>query len=315
MSYIFGPVPSRRLGRSLGIDVIAPKTCSFDCIYCESGPTTRLSVKREDFADPSEVIRELDSFFHIHPNGADVLTFSSAGEPTLYSGIGELIAEIKKTFPHLPLTVLTNGSLLWEPEVRRCLLKADRVVPSLDAVTTGVFRRINRPHPSLEPRQIIEGLRAFRSEYNGRLHIEIVLVSGVNDTPAELSELARVIEPIKPDKIELNTVVRPPACAGTRGLSRDRMAWAASFFSSTDTETVGVFRPEARSRGKEELGDRIIETVTRRPCMVSELAASLGAAENVVELEAARLHSLGRLAIHRFDGKVFLCRPKDNAGC
>ncbi|MGC9966286.1 MAG: radical SAM protein [Syntrophobacteraceae bacterium] len=310
MSYIFGPVPSRRLGRSLGIDVIPPKTCSFDCIYCESGPTTRLSVKRENFADPSKILAELDAFLRLHPNATDVLTFSSAGEPTLYSGIGELIAAIKKAYPRLPLIVLTNGSLLWEPEVRRCLLKADRVVPSLDAVTAGVFHEINRPHPSLEPGQIIEGIRAFRADYKGQLHIEIVLVSGVNDSPEELSALARIIEPIGPDKVELNTVVRPPACTGTLGLTKADMARAASFFSSIDTETVGAFRARAQGCGEEELGARIVETVGRRPCTMAELAASLGVPEKMVELESARLQSQGKLTVQRFDGKLFLRRAK-----
>jgi wyosine [tRNA(Phe)-imidazoG37] synthetase (radical SAM superfamily) len=308
MSYIFGPVPSRRLGRSLGIDVIPPKTCTFDCIYCESGPTTRLSVKRENFADTSEVLAELDAFFHLHPDAVDVLTFSSAGEPTLYSAIGELIAAVKKTYPRFPLIVLTNGSLLWDPEVRRSLLQADRVVPSLDAVSAGVFREINRPHPSLELGRIIEGIRAFRAEYSGRLHIEIVLVSGVNDTLEELSALARIIEPIKPDKVELNTVVRPPACMGTLGLAKADMKQAASFFSSMDTETVGVFTAVAQGCSDQELAARIAETVGRRPCTIAELAASLGVPEPIVELESARLQSRGKLTSNRFNGKVFLCR-------
>ncbi len=161
MSSIFGPVPSRRLGRSLGIDVIPPKTCSFDCIYCESGPTTRLSVTGENFVDPSEILAELSAFFRLHPEATDVLTLSGAGEPTLYAGLGELIAAVKKTYPRFPLIVLTNGSLLWAPEVRRRLLKADRVVPSLDAVTPAVFRNINRPHPSLELRADHRGNAGF----------------------------------------------------------------------------------------------------------------------------------------------------------
>jgi wyosine [tRNA(Phe)-imidazoG37] synthetase (radical SAM superfamily) len=307
MSHIFGPVPSRRLGRSLGIDVVPPKTCSFDCIYCESGPTTRLSLRRENFADSSEILAELDEFFRLHPDAADALTFSSAGEPTLFSGIGELIARVKKAYPRLPLIVLTNGSLLWEPEVRRNLLKADRVVPSLDAASTGVFTKINRPHPSLDLARIIEGIGAFRSEYKGRLHIEIVLVSGVNDSDEELSALARTIEPLKPDKVELNTVVRPPAHHGTVGLTKSQMARAASFFGSVETETVGVFRARTAGSDEESLGARIVETVGRRPCTMSELAASLGVPEKTVELESARLQSQGELAVRLFDGKLFLC--------
>jgi wyosine [tRNA(Phe)-imidazoG37] synthetase (radical SAM superfamily) len=307
MSSIFGPVPSRRLGRSLGIDVIPPKTCSFDCIYCESGPTTRLSVKREYFADPSEILAELNAFFRLHPNAADVLTFSGAGEPTLYAGLGELIAAVKKAYPRLPLIVLTNGSLLWDPEVRRSLLKADRVVPSLDAVAAAVFRRINRPHPSLDPMRIIEGIRAFRKEYKGRLHVEIALVSGVNDTAEELSSLAGVIKSIRPDKVELNTVVRPPAIPGTRGLSDARMEWAASFFHSLDAEIVGVFQSDEQACGAEQIALRIVETVERRPCTVPELAASLGVPEKIVEQESQRLQEQGKLRKLHFDGKLFLC--------
>jgi wyosine [tRNA(Phe)-imidazoG37] synthetase (radical SAM superfamily) len=156
--------------------------------------------------------------------------------------------------------------------------------------------------------RIIEGIKAFRAEYDGRLHIEIVLVSGVNDSPEELSKLARAIEPIKPDKVELNTVVRPPAFEGTRGLTKSRMAWAASFFSSMEKETVGVFRARARGCGEKALGTRIIETVGRRPCTIPELAACLGVSENAVELEFSRLKARGKLTTHIFDGKVFLCR-------
>ena len=310
MSYIFGPVPSRRLGRSLGIDVIPPKTCSFDCIYCESGPTTHLSVKREDFADPSAVLSELNAFLRLHPNATDVLTFSSGGEPTLYLGLGELIAALKKVYPRFPLIVLTNGSLLWDPEVRRSLLKADRVVPSLDAVTASVFRNINRPHPSLEPGQIIEGIRAFREEYKGQLHVEIALVSGVNDNAEELSALARALEPLRPDKIELNTVVRPPAREGTHGLTDAQMVRAASFFSPLKTEIVGVFASETQDNGADEIGIRIVETVARRPCTISELAVSLGVPEKRVELESRRLQEEGKVRPLSFGGKLFLCPGK-----
>ena len=307
MNSIFGPVPSRRLGRSLGIDVIPPKTCSFDCIYCESGPTTRLSVKKEYFVDPSEVLAELDAFFRLHPDAADVLTFSGAGEPTLYAGLGELIHAVKKAYPRLPSIVLTNGSLLWDPDVRRSLLKADRVVPSLDAVSAAVFRKINRPHPSLDPLRIIEGIRAFRKEYKGQLHVEIALVSGMNDSEEELSTLAGAVESIRPEKVELNTVARPPAIPGTRGLSDARMQWAASFFRSLNAEIVGVFQSDEQARGEEQIALRIVETVERRPCAVPELAASLGVSEKAVEQEAQRLVQQGKLRKVQFDGKPFLC--------
>ena len=307
MKSIFGPVPSRRFGRSLGIDVIPAKTCSFDCIYCESGPTTRLSLTRQNFIDCSEVLDELRAFTRLNPNGADVFTFSSAGEPTLYEPLGELIAAVKKDYPQTPLIVLTNGSLLWKPEVRRGLLKADRVVPSLDAVTEAVFRKINRPHPFLEPGQIIEGLRAFRKDYKGQLHIETLLVHGVNDSREELSAIAGTIASIMPDKVELNTVVRPPAHCGTKGLTDERMAEAAAFFSSLNVEIVGVFESRGQNSSAEDIHQRIMDTVERRPCTEAELAASLGVSLERVQRESRRLQEQGRLTRISFGGKSFLC--------
>ncbi len=309
MGLIFGPVPSRRLGRSLGIDVIPPKTCSFDCIYCESGPTTHLSLKRQNFADPAEVLKELDQFFRRFPKGADALTFSSAGEPTLYAMLGELIGEIKGRYPAIPLVVLTNGSLLHDAGVRKDLLKADRVVPSLDAATPEVFARINRPHPMLGLPEILEGLRAFGREYRGLFHIEIMLVAGVNDSPEQLSALALAAEKTGADRIELNTVVRPPACAGTRGLSEEEMKRAASYFKTQRTEIIGVFGGRGAEAGKSDIAARILETIERRPCTIPELAASLGIAEGELEIESRRLRDEARLAFVAFGGKEFLCLP------
>jgi wyosine [tRNA(Phe)-imidazoG37] synthetase (radical SAM superfamily) len=309
MGYIFGPVPSRRLGRSLGIDVIPPKTCSFDCIYCESGPTTRLSVRRENFADPAEVLKELDEFFRRFPNGADALTFSSAGEPTLYSMLGELIGEIKRKYSRIPLVVLTNGSLLQDPGVRKDLLKADRVVPSLDAVTPEIFAQINRPHPSLALHEIIEGLRAFRRDYRGLLHIEIMLVAGVNDGAKELSALARAAEQTGADRIELNTVVRPPARSDARGLAQESMKRAASFFQPERVEIIGVFGRCGEGVSESDIAGRILQTIERRPCTIPELAASLGIAEKELEAESRTLRDEAKLTILAFGGKEFLCLP------
>lgn len=307
MNHIFGPVPSRRLGRSLGIDVVPAKTCSFDCIYCESGPTTQLSVTRESFADPSEVLAQLDRFFHRFPDSVDVITFSSAGEPTLYLHLGELIAAIRQKYPHIPLTVLTNGSLLWDPQVRRDLLKASLVVPSLDAVTPRIFRMINRPHPSLDLPRILEGLKAFRRDYTGRLHLEIMLAGGVNDGQEELAALARAVNDIGPDRIELNTVVRPPARIGTRGLSTEQMEKAASCFPRELTQVIGAFNASEKETGADNLAERILQTIERRPCTISELATSLGVSEKGLEIESRKLEKHNKLEIRSFAGKQFLC--------
>lgn len=303
---IFGPVPSRRLGRSLGIDVIPPKTCSFDCIYCESGATTHLTIERRLFHPPERILAELDDFFARHTGGADALTFSSAGEPTLYLGLGELIARVKERYPKLPLVVLTNGSLFWDPGVRRDLLLADRVVPSLDAVTVESFRKINRPHPKLDLEQIIEGIRAFRREYTGRMHVEVVLVSGVNDRPEELTLARRIIDTLGADQIELNTVVRPPAVRGCRGLGPEAMALAATFFPPEKTLVIGHYSGPSESAGQGDLAERIVSMVKRRPCTETEMASSLGANPKDVSAAVQRLASEGRVSRVRFDDRDFV---------
>ena len=307
MKHIFGPVPSRRLGRSLGIDVIPAKTCTFDCIYCESGPTTRLTLERGLFAPADRIVRELEEYFRLHPGGADALTFSSAGEPTLYLALGELIRSIKKRFPALPLVVLTNGSLLWDEDVRKGLMAADRVVPSLDSATPETFKALNRPHPLLSLERIIEGLAAFRREYTGRFHLEILLASGLNDTAAELERLREVADILDPDLIELNTVVRPPVKPGLEGLSRERMIEAARFFPAEKVEVIGSFCAATVEAHGVALSGRIMETIERRPCTVRELAASLGSSEKKIEAAAAGLERLHKLERRCFNETEFLC--------
>ncbi|WP_244083424.1 radical SAM protein [Desulforhabdus sp. TSK] len=276
MKTVFGPVPSRRLGRSLGIDVIPAKTCTYDCVYCESGPTTHLTIRRHSFIDPGRVMHDLESYFHDYPQGADVLTFSSAGEPTLYEPLGQLLGDIKRRFPQLPLVVLTNGSLLWDPRVRQDLSAADRVVPSLDAATLDVFQRINRPHPTLDLPRILEGLQAFRKEYSKQFYLEIMLVAGINDHAEELLEIRRAVDRLRPDRIELNTVVRPPAYGYARGLSGKAMEEVLRFFPAETSGVIGCFEGAAPVMDSQDLPSRVLELVRRRPCTLPEMAASLG---------------------------------------
>jgi wyosine [tRNA(Phe)-imidazoG37] synthetase (radical SAM superfamily) len=305
MSTIFGPVPSRRLGRSLGIDVIPAKTCSYDCLYCESGRTTHLSLERQVFVSPDQVIRDLEGFFAGHPEGAEVLTLSSAGEPTLYAPLGELLAMIKKRFPQLPLVVLTNGSLLWDPAVRKDLSAADRVIPSLDAVSPEVFRRINRPCRGLAIQQLLEGLYAFRREYRGQLHLEILLVSQCNDTPDELRKLASVVQKLNPDHVELNTVARPPAFPGVAGLTEEAMQAACSYFPPSRTRVIGSYRARSESQPEAHLEQRILELVERRPCTLLEMADSLGVSATDVQLALKSLMKSNALKTYRLGSDDF----------
>lgn len=309
MKTVFGPVPSRRLGRSLGIDVIPAKTCSYDCVYCESGRTTHLTLKREAFVSPDRVMADLEDFFRGHPDGADVLTFSSAGEPTLYEPLGGLIRDIKKHYSRLPLVVLTNGSLLWDSGVRRDLMAADRVVPSVDAVTPDVFARVNRPHPGLDLPSILEGMEAFRREYRGELHIEVVVVAGINDGAAELSAIAHAVERLKAGRVELNTVVRPPADRGTRGLSPSEMAAALEYFPKEKTRIIGCFQGVSAGSRDASVAGRVLELVGRRPCTASEMAVSLGVPAAELEWAIEGLLRENRLVRRFFNEREYLCPP------
>jgi wyosine [tRNA(Phe)-imidazoG37] synthetase (radical SAM superfamily) len=310
-SALFGPVPSRRLGRSLGIDVIPPKTCTLDCLYCESGPTTHLSLRRDAFIPPEAVLAQLEAFLERHPASVDALTFSSAGEPTLYEPLGDLIPAIKKRFPSLPLVVLTNGTLLWDPAVRHALLQADRVVPSLDAAHPEVFARLNRPHPRLSLDQILEGLEIFRREYAGAYHLEILLVSGINDAPAHLRDLAALVRRIGPDRVELNTVVRPPAVSGIEGLSAKAMAEAAAFFSSCPVDVLGAYEAKGRQSPVEALEERLVALVRRRPCSAEEMADALGVSTEAVTRALERLVGKGRVRLQAFHGRQFVVPAQD----
>lgn len=306
MNTIFGPVPSRRLGRSLGIDVIPPKTCSLDCVYCESGPTTHLSVTRKAFVSPDEVLRNLDAYFREYPQSVDALTFSSAGEPTLYEPLGDLLRTIKRRYPSLPLIVLTNGTLLWDPRVRKDLEAADRVTPSLDAASDDVFSRINKPHPSLSLPLIIEGLYAFRRERRGELHLEVMVVPGYNDQPEQLKMIRQVIDRLRPDKVELNTVVRPPAYPGIRGLTAEEMRNVLKRFPNENTEVIGKFQANLSAGDKNDLGDRVMEMVKRRPCTIPEIAASLGVLPDDLKGALADLEYRKIVLRRTFGGSEFI---------
>jgi len=303
---IFGPVPSRRLGRSLGVDVIPPKTCSYDCVYCESGHTTHLTITRQAFVMPDLVLEELADYFRSYPRGADVITFSSAGEPTLYKPLGDLLRAVKKRYPSLPLIVLTNGSLLWDPEVRSGLAAADRVVPSLDAVITDVFTKVNVPHPRLDLSTIMEGLKAFRKDYPGQFHLEVLLVAGYNNQPQHLHELRRVIEQLNPDQVELNTVVRPPADPKVRGLSEQELKSVLPFFPANKTRIVGSYCGSALIKHDSDLAGRAMEVVRRRPCTILEMAASLGVESEELRTVLADLETKNLLVRRSFNGLEYI---------
>ncbi len=204
---LFGPIRSRRLGISLGVDIIPLKTCTFNCVYCECGETTNLTLKRREYVSLKEVTGKLEYYLKKNPH-LDHITFSGSGEPTLHSRIHKIIGYIRDNFPRYQVAVLTNGSLLNQEEVRKALKEAQVVIPSLNAVTPEVFEKINRHHPEISSKQVISGLIKFRQEYRGKMLLEIFIVPGLNDGQRELELLKEAIERIKPDQVQLGTLYR-----------------------------------------------------------------------------------------------------------
>jgi len=222
--YVFGPVPSRRLGRSLGVNLVPFKTCNYSCVYCQLGRTTRLVDERDDFFPPEEVLSEIREALSRNPD-LDYLTFTGEGEPTLCRSIGWLISRAKELSP-VPVAVLTNGALLCREDVREELGQADLVMPSLDAGDPRTFRRVNRPHRDLDIEAIVDGISEFRDEFRGKLWVEVMLVAGVNDTEEALKAIRRALDRIRPDRTFINLPVRPPAESWVRIPDEDALVRA-----------------------------------------------------------------------------------------
>ena len=203
MRYVYGPVPSRRLGRSLGIDPIPSKTCNYQCIYCQLGKTTKFTSERQDFFPKEEIYKELEESIKQNTGKFDFITFVGSGEPTLCKSLGNLILKAKK-ISKKPICVITNGSLLYQDDVKDDLIFSDVVLPTLDAGDEKLFIKINRPHPSIRYEKMIQGYIDFRKEFNGDFWIEIMLMKGINDSKEELLKIKKKIDLIQPDRIDFN---------------------------------------------------------------------------------------------------------------
>ena len=300
--HLYGPVPSRRLGYSLGVDLLPFKTCSMDCVYCQLGPEAKTTVRRAASVPVDAVLAEIEDVLQ---SGArvDAVTFSGSGEPTLHPELGRLIRQIKRR-TRVPVILLTNSSMLSRPAVRKAAAAADVVVPSLDAATERAFRKINRPHPSLSAAGIIAGLVAFRKTYRGQIWLEIMFVKGMNDGPAELAALKKAIEKIRPDRVQLNTVVRPPAEVSAKPLSPADLERVRAFLGET-AEIIAAFDKTGAKSGTAGLADRIRDVVRRRPETVDGIANSLGAAESSVRRAVRTLEKLGAIRPVVHGGRIF----------
>lgn len=306
--FTYGPVPSRRLGLSLGINIIPRKTCTLDCCYCQLGRTKVKTLKRQSFFPVKEIIAQVrlavrQARSSSRKSPISFLTFSGEGEPTLNSDIGRLIRRLKGEF-RIPVAVITNSTLFTDPQVRRDLYAADLVVPSLDAADQRTFARIDRGHRNLQIADIITGLKLFRRYYRGQLWLEIMLVRGINDSPEQLMKLRRAAWEIRPDRVHLNTVVRPPAEKWARPLPPDDLEQVKMLFGP-GTEIAESALPPRRSRLKGEPEPAIISTVRSRPVTVDDLVRTTGLPAARLRPLLARLVKARRIRRTVFWGKLF----------
>ncbi len=309
LQYIFGPVPSRRLGRSLGVDVIPKKTCTLDCVYCELGPTDQRALRRTEYVPVAPIIADVRTALS-RPERIDTITFSGSGEPTLNSGLGAMIRSVKQ-LTRLPVAVITNGTLLYLPEVRSDLQEADIVLPSLDAASEKVFQRINRPHPRLRLESMINGLKLFRKEFRGQLWLEILFVKDLNDGDEELARMKNIIDEIAPDKVQLNTVVRPPSVTDAEPLSPDKLACIREFFG----RGCEVIASPGRKSGSTSLhpdAERVLAVLRRRPMTMTDIAWSLDSPLEHVKTVLEQLQEKELIFSYDFQGSRFFEDPQSS---
>jgi len=293
--HLFGPVPSRRLGLSLGIDPIPYKTCSFDCVYCECGATTTLTDERKEYIPVAEIISELDSFLSTKPT-LDYITFSGSGEPTLNIGIGKIISFLKQKYPQYKIAVLTNSSLFSDTEVRKELLLADVIMPSLDAVSEDIFKKINRPAPRINIKDILRGLIDFRKDYTGKIWLEIFIIPDINDTDDEMKKFHAVLKKIKPDLIQLNSLDRPGTENWVIPADEETLLKFQRKFENLPVVTISNYQKREKVKSYNlKIEDAILSTISRRPCTADDLSEILDI--HIAELNKYldTLHENGRI--------------------
>ncbi len=273
MSQVFGPVPSRRLGYSLGVDLVPMKTCTLDCVYCQVGRTNCKTCERKEWIERNRVLADIAAVLAANPR-LDYITFSGSGEPTLNTGLHSLIREVKDKY-NAPVAVLTNGTLLSDPQVRSALMAADLVVPSVDAASEGIFQKINAPHEDISLHTMIEGMTLFTHAFSGDIWLEVMIVKGYNDTPDEIQNIHAAVRNMRFDRIHLNTVTRPPQQAQVLPADASVLDYALKTFGDR-AELIAEFDKSSLDGSQENLAQRIYEMIVRRPCSLKQISASLG---------------------------------------
>jgi wyosine [tRNA(Phe)-imidazoG37] synthetase (radical SAM superfamily) len=309
--YLYGPVPSRRLGLSLGIDIMPVKICTLDCVYCQVGKTTDKTLQRKEYIPIKPIISELEQRLE-EDLTANYITLSGSGEPTLNEGLGELINEIK-ALTSIPVAVLTNGTLLIEPAVRQACSKADVVIPSLDAADQSTFEKINRPHKKLNIKDIIKGLVKFREQYMGQIWLEILLVQGLNTESEQIENIRKAVKEIRPDKVQLNTAIRPTAETDIKKLSNQDLIDIAAEIGM-DVEVIADFSDSLSAAGcqadiQNSFDSDILQTVLsilkRRPCTLEDISVAASISQNLTSKYITELLQQKKILAEQKANKTF----------
>ena len=306
MNQVFGPVSSRRLGFSLGIDLIPFKTCTLDCVYCQLGRTTHKTLQRKEYTSMDGILPEVERIVD-KGNRVDYITFSGSGEPTLHSGIGKIISRIKR-ISSIPVAVLTNGTLLGQRQVQKDLWKSDLVIPSLDAVDERIFQRINRPYASLNTKMIIQGLVDFAGKFPGKIWLEVMLVRELNDSKEHIEKMARIIGRLPVEKVQLNTPVRPPAEDFACALPPKDLRRVARIFGG-NCEIIPDLAP-AREKilpgeEAETVAEAILSLVRRRPGTLDDISLALGRPKNEILKHLEFWRTRGKIRTRAYNGKSY----------
>jgi len=308
--YLYGPVPSRRLGLSLGVDIVPSKICTLDCVYCQVGKTSNTTIERKEYLPANLIVEELSGALSKGLK-ADYITLAGSGEPTLNSQLGVIIDKIRK-ITNIPIAIVTNGTLLFMPDVRKDCSKADVVLPSLDAGDEEAFLAINRPHPDINIEKLISGLCQFRKEYSGQIWLEVFLIESANSYPEQIAKIKAAIEKIRPDKVQLNTSVRPSTERNVKKLSAQKLQEIAAQIGS-NCEVIADFSKSVISDSKHEIAsgqsENIIETLfsmlKRRPCSMSDICSSMNLNRNEATQYISQLTNKNLILSENISGTLY----------
>ena len=312
--HIYGPVPSRRLGRSLGVDLVGFKTCSYDCIYCQLGRTTNLTIDRKEHVPVDDILDELKEKLASEPR-FDYVGIAGSGEPTLYSRLGELIVAIKG-ITDTPVAILTNGSLLWIPGVQEALMEADLILPSLDAGDERLFQSINRPHQDISFDAMVDGIATFTSHFSGEVWLEVFLLGGRSALPSEATKIAELARYIAPSRVQLNTIHRPPAECFALSISQSLLEKTKKLFTGRVdiiSKAERIARPSSLPTSVQE--ENCLALISRRPCSAQDVAIGLGIHVNEALKYLEHLTAVGKASIRFSGGLSFYVADHDvNSG-